>query len=124
MKRILGILAGASLTFVVGCAQQYDLRLETTVENKKYQQTLDKNLEKAPESSLPLFIKNVATAGASSAKSQWIRFRCRRKVHLATDIDTYADVLRPDRFHHLQPFPVAALARHPDDRALPRWAAN
>jgi hypothetical protein len=51
MKRILGILAGASLALTIGCAQQYDLRLQTTLENKKYQQRLDANLEKAPETS-------------------------------------------------------------------------
>jgi hypothetical protein len=51
MKRILGILAGASLAVLIGCAQQYDLRLQTTIDNKKYQQTLNRNLEKAPEGS-------------------------------------------------------------------------
>jgi hypothetical protein len=51
MKRILGILSGAGLALLIGCAQQYDLRLQTTLENKRYQQTLDKNLEKAPEGS-------------------------------------------------------------------------
>jgi hypothetical protein len=51
MKRILGILAGAGLAVLIGCAQQYDLRLEATLANKKYQQTLDRNLEKAPDGS-------------------------------------------------------------------------
>jgi hypothetical protein len=50
MKRVLGILAGVSIALVViGCAEPYDVRLRTTLENKKYQMTLDKNLEKAPE---------------------------------------------------------------------------
>lgn len=51
MKRVLGILVGASLSLVIGCAQQYDLRLEKTIENKKYQQRLDNNLEPAPQAS-------------------------------------------------------------------------
>ncbi len=51
MKRMLGILAGAGLALVFGCAQQYDLRLQTTLENKKYQQRLDAKLEKAPQTS-------------------------------------------------------------------------
>jgi hypothetical protein len=52
MKRVLGILAGAVVALVVvGCADPYDVRVRTTVENRKYQMTLDKNLEKAPEGS-------------------------------------------------------------------------
>jgi len=51
MKRSLGILSGAALALLIGCAQQYDLRLQATLENKRYQQTLDRNLEKAPEGS-------------------------------------------------------------------------
>lgn len=51
MKRVLGILAGMSIALVIGCAEPYDIRLRTTVENMRYQQTLDKNLEKAPDGS-------------------------------------------------------------------------
>ncbi len=52
MKRVLGILAGVNIALlVIGCAEPYDLRVKTTLENKRYQQTLDKNLEKAPEKS-------------------------------------------------------------------------
>jgi hypothetical protein len=50
MKRVVGILAGVGLgLLVIGCAEPYDGRVKTTIENKKYQMTLDKNLEKAPE---------------------------------------------------------------------------
>jgi hypothetical protein len=52
MKRVLGILAGVGIALVViGCAEPYDVRLRTTLENKRYQQTLNKNLEAAPEGS-------------------------------------------------------------------------
>ena len=51
MKRVLGILAGASLALAIGCAQSYDLRLDETIENMKYQQDLDKNTEEPPAKS-------------------------------------------------------------------------
>jgi hypothetical protein len=52
MMRVLGILAGVGIALVVvGCADPYDVRVRTTVENRKYQMTLDKMLEQAPEGS-------------------------------------------------------------------------
>jgi hypothetical protein len=52
MKRVLGILAGICIAhLVIGCAEPYDVRLRTTLENKKYQITLNKNLEQASDSS-------------------------------------------------------------------------
>jgi hypothetical protein len=52
MKRGLGILAGVTIALlVIGCSEPYDVRLRTTLDNKKYQLTLDKNLEKAPDGS-------------------------------------------------------------------------
>jgi hypothetical protein len=52
MKRVLGIIASVNIALlVIGCAETYDVRLRRTLENKKYQMTLDKNLEKAPEGS-------------------------------------------------------------------------
>ncbi len=51
MKRVLGILAGVSIALVIGCAEPYDVRLRTTIENKRYQKQLDNNLETAPDGS-------------------------------------------------------------------------
>jgi hypothetical protein len=51
MKRVLGILAGACLALLIGCAQSYDLRVEETIKNMKYRQSLDKNTEVPPTKS-------------------------------------------------------------------------
>ena len=51
MKRVLGILAGACLALLIGCAQSYDLRVEETIKNMKYRQSLDKNTEAPPAKS-------------------------------------------------------------------------
>jgi hypothetical protein len=47
MKPAIVILASACLLLAVGC-RDYDVRLEETLEEMKYQQRLEKNLEKAP----------------------------------------------------------------------------
>jgi hypothetical protein len=47
MRRACAILASACLFLVVGC-RDYDWRLGKTLEEMKYQQRLEKNLEKAP----------------------------------------------------------------------------
>ena len=47
MRRACVILASACLVLFVGC-RDYDIRLEKTLEEMKYQQKLEKNLEKAP----------------------------------------------------------------------------
>ncbi len=47
MRRACVILASACLLLVVGC-RDYDFRLGKTLEELKYQQRLEKNLEKAP----------------------------------------------------------------------------
>ena len=48
MKRVLGILVGASLVLSIGCAQPYDLRLDGTLKNmtaKKFEKVeVDLNL--------------------------------------------------------------------------------
>jgi len=49
MKRILGLLASISLFLVFGCARNYDIRLDKTVEDLRYEKRLDSNLEKPPE---------------------------------------------------------------------------
>jgi hypothetical protein len=46
MRRACAILASACLLLLVGC-RDYDLRLGETLEEMKYQQRLEKNLEKA-----------------------------------------------------------------------------
>jgi hypothetical protein len=51
MKRVLGILAGACLALSIGCAQSYDIRVEKTIENLRYQRDLDKNTEDPPAKS-------------------------------------------------------------------------
>ena len=51
MKRVLGILAGASVALAIGCAESYDLRLGETIERMKYGQALDKNTEGPPTKS-------------------------------------------------------------------------
>jgi hypothetical protein len=48
MKRALAILASLGLILVIGCAQNYDLRLGHTMENRQYQRRLNTNLEAAP----------------------------------------------------------------------------
>jgi hypothetical protein len=51
MKRVFAILASACLLLIVGC-RDYDLRLEKTFEEMKYQQRLERNLETAPTKGL------------------------------------------------------------------------
>jgi hypothetical protein len=48
MKRVLGILASASLALVIGCAQSYDMRLDETLKNLEYKRDLDNNTENPP----------------------------------------------------------------------------
>src|SRR5262245_41122730 len=48
MKRSLAILAGLGLVLVIGCAQDYDIRMGKTIDNKKYQRRLNANLEGPP----------------------------------------------------------------------------
>ncbi len=48
MKRVPGILVRASLVLSIGCAQPYDLRLDGTLKNMKYRQSLEKNTEDPP----------------------------------------------------------------------------
>jgi hypothetical protein len=59
MKRILGLLASVSLFLVVGCARDYDIRLDKTLANLRYQKRLDSNLEKPPEAKSNLVGANV-----------------------------------------------------------------
>ena len=47
MRRACLILASACLLLIVGC-RDYDLRLGKTLDEMKYQQRLERNLEKAP----------------------------------------------------------------------------
>jgi hypothetical protein len=47
MRRVCVNLASACLLLIVGC-RDYDVRMEKTLEEMKYQQRLEKNLEKAP----------------------------------------------------------------------------
>ena len=47
MKRVLAVLAGASFVLAIGCSD-YDIRLEKTLEEKKYEKRLNTNLEAAP----------------------------------------------------------------------------
>jgi hypothetical protein len=51
MRRACMILASACLLLAVGC-RDYDVRLEKTLQEMKYQQRLEKNLEKAPSKGL------------------------------------------------------------------------
>ena len=48
MKRSLAILAGLGLVLVIGCAQDYDIRMGKTIDNKQYQRRLNTNLEGPP----------------------------------------------------------------------------
>ena len=47
MKRVLAVLASASFVLAIGCSD-YDIRLEKTLEEKKYEKRLNTNLEAAP----------------------------------------------------------------------------
>ena len=59
MKRILGLLASVGLFLVIGCARDYDFRLDKTIDNLRYQKQLDSNLEKPPESKSNLVGANI-----------------------------------------------------------------
>src|SRR5262245_1103312 len=48
MKRVLVTLASLALVPLIGCARDYDARLTSTIDNKKYQKRLDDNLEIPP----------------------------------------------------------------------------
>ena len=62
MKRVLGILVGASLALSIGCAQSYDFRMEDFIKNEKYKRDLDKNTEEPVTKSglqkASIFIRN------------------------------------------------------------------
>jgi hypothetical protein len=45
MKRVLGILVGASLALAIGCAQSYDFRMDDFIKNEKYKRDLEKHTE-------------------------------------------------------------------------------
>lgn len=47
MKRALAVLASASFIVAIGC-KDYDIRLEKTLEERKYEKRLNENLEAAP----------------------------------------------------------------------------
>ena len=47
MKRVIAVLASASFVLAIGCSD-YDIRLEKTLEEKRYEKNLNKNLEDAP----------------------------------------------------------------------------
>lgn len=51
MKRVLGILAGASLALSIGCAQSYDVRIDQTIKNLLYRRDLENNTEAPPAKS-------------------------------------------------------------------------
>ena len=59
MKRLLGLLTGASLCLAIGCSTDYDLRLGKTIENLRYQKSLNDNLEKAPDTKTSLAISKI-----------------------------------------------------------------
>jgi len=48
MKRALATLASLSLFLVIGCARDYDTRLNITIDNKRYQKRLNDLLETPP----------------------------------------------------------------------------
>jgi hypothetical protein len=47
MKRVLAVSVGVSFVLAIGCSD-YDIRLEKTLEEKKYEKRLNTNLEAAP----------------------------------------------------------------------------
>jgi hypothetical protein len=53
MKRVLLVLVGVSMACSFGCFQAYDVRLNYSLENRKYLKSLDKNTE-PPESASKL----------------------------------------------------------------------
>ncbi len=60
MKRVLALLASASLFLgVIGCARDYDVRLDQTYENLRYQKRLDENLEKPADTKSNLATANI-----------------------------------------------------------------
>jgi hypothetical protein len=60
MKRVLALLTSVSLFLVViGCAHDYDVRLDKTYENLRYQKRLDENLEKPADAKSNLATANI-----------------------------------------------------------------
>ena len=58
MKRVLALLASVNLFLVViGCAYEYDIRLDKTYDNRPYQKRLDENLEKPADEVEPRIAK-------------------------------------------------------------------
>jgi hypothetical protein len=51
MKRALAVLASASFVLAIGC-RDYDIRLEKTLEERKYEKRLNENLEAAPSTGM------------------------------------------------------------------------
>jgi hypothetical protein len=47
MKRLIAVLASATFVLAIGCSD-YDIRLEKTLEERRYAKTLNENLEPAP----------------------------------------------------------------------------
>ena len=47
MKRVIAVLASASFVLAIGCSD-YDIRLEKTLEERRYEKRLNDNLEAAP----------------------------------------------------------------------------
>ncbi len=59
MKRLSALLASGTLLLVFGCARDYDIRLEKTVENLRYQKRLNDNLEKPADTKSSVATANI-----------------------------------------------------------------
>ena len=88
MKRLLGLLAGASLALAIGCAQPYDVRISDTIEWLKYKRDLGKNTEQPP-------------AGSSSLGTAKVYIRAPKGLAMAK---TFGFVLEPGKFDSSESF--------------------
>jgi hypothetical protein len=51
MKRVISTVASLGLFLMIGCARDYDTRLASTIDNRRYQKRLNDNLEVPPTKS-------------------------------------------------------------------------
>lgn len=113
MRRACVIMASVWLLVFVGC-RDYDLRLEKTIEEMKYQQRLEKNLEKA------------STKGLLQQELIYVR----PPKGLSGPTKTFSlAVVEPGKFDLENSFldqskqaSLHVLARHKKPKALPRRA--
>jgi hypothetical protein len=101
MKRVLGILVGASLVLSIGCAQPYDLRLDGTLKNMKYRQNLEKNTEEPPSSKTNLVNHKIFIRAPKGLKGPTDAFAFNIEQGKFDDTYTFLDPAKQASLHIL-----------------------